>query len=74
MKTLKIGLIGLVLGVAVAVGGATVGSEEAAAAACCSSCEPDHQECVDGCGENATCELYCTRALSNCNRTCIGSC
>ncbi|MFP2906011.1 hypothetical protein ACLESD_13320 [Pyxidicoccus sp. 3LFB2] len=74
MKTLKSGLIGLVLGVAVAMGTATVGSEEAAAAVCCSYCEVDTERCVAGCGEDVTCEMYCYRANGYCGSICDSSC
>jgi hypothetical protein len=74
MKTLKTGLIGLVLGAGVAFGTAMVGSEEASAAACCSSCEPAYEECVDGCYGDSSCELWCSRAGLSCRRTCDSSC
>lgn len=44
-KTLKMGLIGFVLGAAVAVGAATLGSEETSAAPCCSNCADDDLRC-----------------------------
>ncbi|MFP2912557.1 hypothetical protein ACLESD_47600 [Pyxidicoccus sp. 3LFB2] len=44
-KTLKMGLIGFVLGAAVAVGAATFGSEETVAAPCCSICDDDDLRC-----------------------------
>lgn len=48
-KTLKMGLIGFVLGAAVAVGSATFVSEETAAAPCCSICADDDFRCLRIC-------------------------
>lgn len=74
MKTLKTGLIGLVIGAAVALGTAMVGSEEASAAACCSSCEPAYEDCMAGCFGESSCELWCGRAGLSCHRTCVSNC
>lgn len=74
MKTLKIGLIGFVLGAAVAVGTATVGSEETAAAPCCSSCEGGYDSCINGCGGDAACEASCDSQWNRCFSICSFSC
>ncbi len=73
MKALKIGLIGLLLGAAVAVGTATVGSEETAARACCSMCYPVYDECIEACDRNGgtDCHISCSTL---CTRTCDASC
>ena len=73
-KTLKMGLIGFVLGAAVAVGTATVGSEETVAAPCCSSCEGIYDSCAAGCGGDTTCEQNCMKQENNCWRWCSFSC
>lgn len=74
MKTLKIGLIGFVLGAAVAVGTATVGSEETSAIPCCSSCEGGYDGCIAGCGGDAACESSCDSQWSRCFNNCSFSC
>jgi hypothetical protein len=63
-KTLMMGLLGMLLGVAAAVGSATLGSEETAASPCCEFCgEPDCSNCA---GDPA-----CVTACRNCRRTCL---
>lgn len=73
MKSLKFGLIGLLLGAAVAVGSATVGSEETAARACCSQCYPNYDECMEACTLDTweACDQSCSTL---CSRTCDASC
>lgn len=74
MKTLKMGLIGFVLGAVVAVGSATVGSEETVAAPCCSTCEEGEMGCLEGCGGDAACESSCAATYARCYRICSFSC
>jgi len=74
MKTLKMGLIGFVLGAVVAVGSATVGSEETVAAPCCSSCEEGEAACIADCGGDATCESGCAATYRRCWSICSFSC
>jgi hypothetical protein len=74
MKTLKIGLIGFVLGAAVAVGTATVGSEETAAIPCCSSCDGTYNSCISNCGSDVTCQTNCETKYDKCSALCSSSC
>lgn len=74
MKALKMGLIGFVLGAVVAVGTATVGSEETVAAPCCSTCEEGELGCLAGCGGDATCEAGCESQYRRCWSICSFSC
>jgi hypothetical protein len=73
-KTVMMGLLGLALGIGVAVGTATVGSEEAVAAPCCSSCEGMYDACAPGCNGDAACELECQRRENRCWSICSFSC
>ncbi|QSQ24454.1 hypothetical protein JY651_05745 [Pyxidicoccus parkwayensis] len=66
-KTLMMGLLGMLLGVATAVGSATLGSEETAARPCCSGCGQD--DCSQ-CAGNPTCESACFRCWGICDFSC----
>ena len=73
-KTVMMGLVGLVLGIGVAVGTATVGSQEAAAAPCCSSCEGYYDACAPGCNGDAACLTSCQKWEDRCWGICSFSC
>lgn len=73
-KTLKMGLIGLVLGAAVAVGSATVGSEETVAAPCCSLCDDWAERCSVPCNGDAACVADCLDDEDLCWERCNYSC
>ncbi|QSQ26706.1 hypothetical protein JY651_18010 [Pyxidicoccus parkwayensis] len=74
MNTLKMGLIGLMIGAAVAVGTATVDSEETVAAVCCSACDTNYDACFDGCGGDSACISSCGTKFVACTRTCNNGC
>ncbi|MFY0579065.1 hypothetical protein [Cystobacter fuscus] len=73
MKTLKVGLLGVMLG---AVGAVILPAQEAEAqsGACCSSCNPNFQRCLNSSGNNAQqialCNLLRSICESSCSRTC----
>lgn len=75
-KTLKMGLIGFVLGAAVAVGSATLGSEETVAAPCCSLCDDWAENCsvYSNCNGNPVCEADCEQDEQLCWERCNPRC
>ncbi len=76
MKTWKMRLMALGMVAAAAVGGMTLGSQEAAAAPCCSSCDANYEACLAGCGgyQNDECETSCSLQTRSCYRWCSYSC
>lgn len=67
-KTLLMGLMGLLLGAAAAVGSATLGSEETAARPCCTDCG-ESPACTE-CGGDPACEAACKSCWGICNFGC----
>jgi len=74
MKALKMGLIGMVLGAAAAVGSSTLGAEEASAPLCCSRCDAQYSTCVAGCGGSTSCQLGCGENYNRCDASCYRGC
>ncbi|WP_043321473.1 hypothetical protein [Corallococcus coralloides] len=74
-KTLKMGLIGFVMGAAVAVGSATLGAEETVAAPCCSLCDDWAERCsFYSCNGDPACEAKCEQDEALCWSRCNYSC
>lgn len=63
-----------VLAVALAFASSDLAGGTTSAAPCCSSCDPDYESCMAGCGGNPTCESWCQNRLFSCYRWCSFSC
>ncbi|WP_143177968.1 hypothetical protein [Cystobacter ferrugineus] len=80
MKTLKVGLLGMAMGVLAAV---ALSSQEAQAqknpdapspVRCCSSCNPSYQNCVNGAGNNPSRIQACVNSRATCEAVCRRGC
>ncbi|MCP3144077.1 hypothetical protein [Pyxidicoccus xibeiensis] len=74
MKALKMGLIGMALGAAAALGASTLGAEEASAQVCCTRCSPIRDQCVAKCEGDLQCRMVCQLAQRDCTMKCDRSC
>ncbi|MFP2909201.1 hypothetical protein ACLESD_30005 [Pyxidicoccus sp. 3LFB2] len=75
MKALKMGLLGLALGAAAAVGASTLGTaEEASAPLCCSKCDAQYSSCMASCGSNISCQVGCGENFDRCDTSCFRGC
>ncbi len=73
MKTLKVGLLGVMLGV---VGAVLLPTQEAEAqsTACCSTCNPNIQQCLNSAGNSSQQIALCGLVRSICEQTCRRTC
>ena len=80
MKALKVGLLGLAMGVIGAVAFPTQVAEAqgvddpAQQFGCCSFCNPSYQRCLTSAGNNTTKIAQCVSQRSSCETTCNRGC